>query len=530
MLEAGGFVLINNQCSKNKSMKNVMFSLSLLFITLQANANNLTISTPVYNDGNKTISFTIAWDNSWRISAGPSNFDGVWIFVKRQACSSTNIWASALISTTSADHTVTAATNLLTLDAVADGMGVFIRRSSNGIGNIGAHTVTLKLNASLTTNPSITPTALDNFKVFGVEMVYVPKGSFYVGDGRSVNSSNFSAGNNVSTPLLIDSTKQAAGLGAASVYTSNGIYGCPNLLPATFPLGYNGFWCMKYELGLWAYIDFLNCLSYDQQAVRLAKWGSRFPNQQDQNFGGSSYKNQIKVRTPGTYNTVPAVFGPYGTTETYSKWSPASYVGWLDLTAYLDWSGLRPATDFEYEKLCRGPLNPVAYEYPWGSTTIYQPNRSNADNWGQFNEYWSIIADGVCKYGYQDDNYCPWRSGFAATATSTRSQSGATYYGIMEIGGNVWEQVVGGGSGYDYSNFTSANGDGALGSDGNANTVGWPASYGANSGNYIKGGSFSNATSTSHIQVSDRTYYVGATESNGLYSFVGGRGIRNFSY
>ena len=511
-------------------MKNLIVPLFFIFLALQANANNLTISTPVYNDGAKTISFTIAWDNSWKISTGPANFDGVWVFVKRQACSSSNIWASALVSITSGDHTVTAATNLLTVDAVGDGMGVFIRRTSNGIGSIGTHTVTLKLNSSLTTRPSITPTALDNFKVFGVEMVYVPQAEFFIGDGRSVNSSNFSAGNNASTPLKIDAAKQAAGLGAASVYTSNSIFGCPNLLPSTFPLGYNGFWSMKYEINSWAYIDFLNCLTYVQQAKRFEKWGSRYPNQQDQQIAGAGQKTQTKVRTPGTYNTVPAVFGPYGTTEEVGKWSPASFLGWLDLTAYLDWSGLRPMTEFEYEKLCRGPLNPVANEYPWGNTLIYQPNRSYADNYTQFNEYWSVIADGTCKYGQEDDNWCPWRHGFAATATSTRSQSGATYYGIMEIGGNVWEQVVGGGSGYDYSDFTIANGDGALGDNGNANTVGWPTGFGANSGNYIKGGGYSWMTTTTHIQVSDRTFYVGTDYSNGQKNDVAGRGIRSFSY
>ena len=42
----------------------------------------------------------------------------------------------------------------------------------------------------------------------------------------------------------------------------------------------------------------------------------------------------------------------------------------MNLCTYLDWAGLRPMTELEYEKICRGPSAPVAGEYAWGSTTI----------------------------------------------------------------------------------------------------------------------------------------------------------------
>lgn len=512
-------------------MKKIFFVSMFVMFANFLFANNLVISTPIYSDANKTITFIISWDNSWKITTGPSNFDGVWVFIKRQACSSTNIWASALVSTTSSDHTTSiTGTNLLTVDAVADGMGVFIRRASSGLGNIAAHTIVLKLNSGLSTKPAITASATDNFKIMGVEMVYVPKGAFYLGDGRSTNTTNFSSGDNASTALLIDEAKQLAGLGGASVYTANAVNGCPNNLPSTFPLGYDGFWCMKYELSAVSYTDFLNCLTYDQQAVRLSKWGTRYPNAINNAFtAGMSYKNDIHIITAGTYNTIPAVFSI--ATNNWNKYTPTGFISWLDLTAYLDWSGLRPVTEFEYEKLCRGTATPVANEYPWGSTTITQTGRYYPDNPGVFNEISPNTGEGLCKYAQQnDDNYAPWRSGFAATNISTRSQAGATYYGIMEIGGNVWEQVVGGGSGYDFSGFTTANGDGILGTDGNANTTGWPNAFGSNTGNYIKGGGFDWNTTTTMIQISDRTFYAGISYSNGQYSYVGGRGIRSFTY
>lgn len=506
----------------------LLFFATLLFVQT-TKANNLVLSTPIYNEADKTITFNISWDNSWKLSAGPSNWDGAWVFIKRQACSNTNIWASALISTNSEDHSsaVSTGTNLLTVDAVGDGMGVFIRRTYNGMGSIGVHTITLKLNASLTTSPVITTGSTDNFKLFGIEMVYVPQAEFYIGDGRQTNSNNFSNGPNSGTPLLITDSIQAAGLGAASNYTSNPMYGCPNYLPATFPIGYNGFWCMKYETSLVSYVDFLNCLSYDQQAVRLSKWGTRYVNSANSYFtNGASWRTDIHTSVGGIYNTVPATF-TYNTT--YENFSPIGYLSWLDLTAYLDWTGLRPMTDFEYEKACRGTLNPIPNEYPWGNNFLTQAT-GQPQNFGSFQERPNQIGEGICLYQWNDENRAPYRSGIFATQTTTRSQSGATYYGIMEMGGNLSEQVVGGGSGYDYSEFTIANGDGRLGADGNANTVGWPNRIGANQGNYCKGGDFTgNGGYPSIIQVSDRQYYGGNTINNGQNNGTGGRGVRSFN-
>jgi formylglycine-generating enzyme required for sulfatase activity len=513
-------------------MKKYFISLLLMVAIVNVTkANNLTITTPNYNDANKTLTFTITWENSWKITGGPNNYDGVWLFIKRQACSSTNAWATALLSTTSGDHTATAVTGgaaakLLTVDAVSDGMGVFIRRQYNGIGNIPAHTVTLQLNSALTTSPAIAASASDNFKILGIEMVYVPQGQFYLGDGRQTNSTNFSNGNNSGTPLLITASMQANGLGASTVYTSNPSYGCPNYLPSTFPIGYNGFWCMKYEIGVTSYVDFLNTISYNEQATRLAKWGSRYPNSAGVYFSNTNNNTWIATSVAGIYNTVPATFNY----NTYGTWSPTGYLSWLDLTSFLDWAGLRPMTEFEYEKACRGPLNPVPNEYPWGNTTYSQATGYGSNSGTNSMRPSNVgLTDGLTIYAWNDYNGCPYRSGSFATSTTTRAQAGATYYGILDIAGNLSEQVVGGGSGYDFSNFTTANGDGILGADGNANTLGWPTGIGANTGNYTKGGDYQGlGTYPQIMQVSDRQYYSGNTNNNGQNNGIGGRGVRSF--
>jgi len=282
---------------------------------------------------------------------------------------------------------------------------------------------------------------------------------------------------------------------------------------------------MKYETSVTGYVDFLNCLSYEQQATRLVKWGTRYPNSVNTYFTNyGSYKAAVWTTVAGTYNTIPATFG-YNTT--YMTYIPISYLSWTDLTAYLDWTGLRPMTDFEYEKACRGTINPVPYEYPWGNTSITQAT-GTGNNPGTFQERPSQSGEGFCLYSWNDQNWAPYRSGSFATQITTRSQCGATYYGIMEMGGNLSEQVVGGGSGYDYSNFTIANGDGALGADGNANTTGWPRGIGSNQGNYCKGGDYVGNGGSTIIQVSDRQYYGGNTVNNGQNNGTGGRGVRSY--
>jgi formylglycine-generating enzyme required for sulfatase activity len=511
----------------------------LLFLS-QAFANNLVISgTPSYTDATKILRFNIQWDNSWSINSGPANWDGVWIFVKRQNCSGTNNWVHQKLSTTSADHSAKIGANASTdvqVDAVTDGMGVFIRRigtvaSPNVVGNVPVQTVYLKLDGSATgTNPSSTMTAADNFEVLGIEMVYVPQGPFYAGDGRNPNTSNFSNGT-ATTPYLVDASKQASGAGQATNYTNNVTYGSPVPLPATFPLGFNGFYCMKYEATVGIFVEFLNSLTYDQQTSILQEAGvSNLPNVISSWF---DYPNTWgfwnRVTTVGVYNTVPAVFSaPY-------LYLAEGGVVWRSMTAFLDWSGLRPMTEFEYEKACRGStgtaaIAAVANEYPWGTTTI--SNQQVASDYTNVNSQLGSNVEGPAFYTGWDGS--AQRPGAFARTTTNRTQSGATYYGIMDMAGNCWEQCVGGG-GYDYSGFTSANGDGAISTTGRANVTGWPANGGVASGTIIRGGWWEIGGNTFRCQTSDRSFFGGyqwnGDKSNAAAAkYNGARGVRNFSY
>jgi hypothetical protein len=278
---------------------------------------------------------------------------------------------------------------------------------------------------------------------------------------------------------------------------------------------------MKYEILQGQMVDFYNCLNYDQQAARLKISSNRVLTSANQYYGENWGSISLYNSTTGTNNTIPATI-----TSAFPH-IPMGYMNWQDLTSYLDWSGLRPMTEFEYEKASRGTLAPVPFEYPWGSTVLTGGNNGNYYNYqtGETST-WSIY-DGACRY-WEDNG--PIRSGFAASNSSNRSQSGATYYGIMEMAGNVSEQCVGGGAGFDYSNFTTNNGNGVLTNVGLADVTGWPSDGGISSGTILKGGDFRIYGSTNLLHVSDRSYHVGTTDNNASnrQRYIGGRGVRSY--
>ena len=179
-----------------------------LFLQLESNANNLVLGTPTVNGSN--ITFTIKWDNSWMVSTGPSNWDAVWIFVKRQTCNQAtlNPWIHGTLAATG--HSVSG--SQLQVDLASDNLGVFIRRVADGLGNITQATVTLSLASAV---------GSDNIGLYGIEMVNVPEGQFYIGDGEvngGQNGWSFTDGN-TTNPKLITQAIQQSGIGAVGNYS-----------------------------------------------------------------------------------------------------------------------------------------------------------------------------------------------------------------------------------------------------------------------------------------------------------------------
>ena len=506
-------------------MKKVIYLVLGVLFSCQLFANNLIIGTPSYNGTNNTLTFTVKWDNSWRVITGPANYDAIWLYAKRQPCGANGIWSHALLSSTASDHSVSGTNaNSLVIDPVSDNMGVFVHLGPSSDNQIisSMSTTTIVLKLTETYNPALTGSSsasADNWKIFGIEMVYVPAGEFYIGDGRSINTNNFSAGNSNQALKITNTIQNTTGLGSYTNYTQSPLYGCSVPLPKEFPLGYNGFYTMKYEISQGQMVDFYNTLTYTQQAAKMKAVANRVLTVTSQYIGNSNYYMSLYNSTTGTASTIPATF------TSANPHLPMGYMNWQDLCSFLDWAGLRPMTEFEYEKACRGnnsgtANSPIAFEYPWGNTNLTSPGGYNSAS----NATWSSY-EGSCNYQMN----APIRGGAFATSLSNRSQSGATYYGIMEMGGNLWEQCVGGGSGYDYSGFRPTNGNGILTNDGLADVNSWPTTGGSNSGTILKGGYFYSIVNTNQIQVSDRVYFAGnnLNSATNRDATVGGRGVRS---
>lgn len=494
--------------------KIALISLLFLAINFQSFANNLIIGTPTVS-GN-TVTFTIKWDNSWYVTTGPSNWDAVWVFVKRQSCiaNASSPWIHADLA--ASGNTVTG--GVLQVEQVTDNKGVFIRRSAAGVGNITTATVTLTLSTAI---------GSDNIGVYGIEMVNIPEGDFYIGDGAPLYTHGFSdaSGN----PLLINATIQNAGLGAASNYQRDNLGSIGNL-PATFPLGFKRFYCMKYEITAGQYVAFLNTLSFNQQ-IRMQRDYQPNTTPPDSPAGTEFHcwpcgnnSPRIVIATPGNNTTqlIPAVYandlnanGVYNENE--DGLGIPVVLNTKNFLAFLDWAAIRPMTEFEYEKVCRGNQNPVLGEFAWGSTDFN--NAYDVPNYGSASATNNYVLLGNTTVGTNR----LYRAGISATATSNRLKAGATYYGVLDMTGNVWESCIGG-WGVDYSDFTTQNGDGNVYENGQSIENGSTDMTTWQTNRIMVKGGGSNWVGGEWFSVSGRNW----VQFNNYSFFQGGRGVRTY--
>lgn len=482
---------------KSKNYFSKIASALFLLFAINSNANNVEI-TGTSVSGND-ITFNISWENSWNANVAPANWDAVWVFVKYQDCN-TRLWAHTSLSTVAGDHS---AASPLQVDPVADGRGVFIRRSALGGGNISATSITLRM-TGLGAGPY-------NFKVFGIEMVNVPQGNFEIGDGTSTSTFN---------SINVTATSQSGGI------TSAAIGGGGPTVPTTFPMGYNSFYCMKYEISQLQYVEFLNSLTFAQQQTRITTDPTSASGTYV-TFGANYYRNGIVIETPGNNAAIPAVFGCDATNGVFNNVNDGqsgamNNLSWADLAAYLDWAALRPMTELEFEKVCRGTMPRVAGEYPWGDTTINAFYSTTVVNPLQPTEAANAVVNGRCAValGSANPGYGPLKVGVFATSTSGRSSAGASYYGAMEMGGNVVERTITVANASGVA-FNGTLGDGTLTAIGNANQATWP-SISTATGVGQRGGEY--VSPASYARTSDRTV-AGSTDATRQYTY-GGRGVR----
>lgn len=505
--------------------------LSALFLVISVKANNIRISNVSVLPGSNQIQFDLAWDNSWRSNV-LLNWDAAWVFMKYKDVD--GAWKH--LQFTDVNNAVPAG---YTADVAGDKNGVMIYRSAAGNGNVTITGIKLGI-------PSQHALGVYDIRVFGIEMVYIPTGAFWAGDNSASLNSYSSSGS--TPPALIDANITSiydpiAG-GPVNLNTPSGINA------SVIPTGYNSFYCMKYELTQGAYRDFLNTLLTIPQTTRTST--SPFNSSGTLAvFGLTSIGANIKIATPATPST-PAVYGCDANNNNIfneandGEWASCNYLSWPDIAAYLNWACLAPMSELQFEKICRGPLQPVSNEFPWGTSQVAFVNYTLA-NAASANETITnastIPGEGNALYTgtYLFLNISGnIRNGIFATATSDRVQSGGSFYGVMEMGGSMWENVI------TTANLTGrlyngANGNATFDVFGNAKAPSnWPGTVpcflcgtspidGSTNavGLMYRGGS--TYFSAAEMKTSNRNplYVVTSTTETGKWEDHGVRGVRN---
>lgn len=464
---------------------------------------NISLTGQDTDAGTTQVQFDLSWENSWRISVGPNNWDAAWVFVKYRV--NGNLWRHAALNTSG----VVAASGS-NIDVVSDQTGAFIYRSADGTGDVNWQNIQLQWDYDA---DNVDDNAVVDVQVFAIEMVYVPEGAFSVGTGFGGDEiDEFFTLIQIGVFFLrrsyeIDS--EAAIPVANSVgnlYYDNTVNGGDQLgpIPADFPKGFAAYYCMKYETSQDQWVSFFNTLTQTQK-LALDITGPEGKNADDEFF-----RNAISWPDGGSATTtLPNV--------------PMSYVRAGFVNAYLDWSGLRPMTELEFEKSCRGSLSPIANEFAWGNSNIHNTMYTTV-NAGTESEQITDPGSGTGNARMQNTNAepsGPLRCGiFAASAMlNNREETGGSYYGIMELTGNVYERPVSVGNPEGRA-FDGQHGDGTITAGGQSNVPNWPLVTGEGYG--YRGAGYPN--DEQFLYVSDRN--DAANSFFGANGRIGFRGVR----
>ncbi|GAA4363772.1 hypothetical protein GCM10023185_32770 [Hymenobacter saemangeumensis] len=525
-------------------MKKVLTLLLAAALPLAAaQANNLEVVYNGFSPAGSTaynIAVNVSWENSWRDS---ENWDAAWLFVKYRIPGS-GVWHTATLATSDAAHTVPGGA---VLNAALDGKGVFVYRAALGSGSFSAQNLQLRWNAAADGVPSVFQSI--QVKVFAVEMVRIPEGGFNINSGALASTSNeFLAAGSSLTRITSEAPLAAGAIrwvnetgsgGSGNELTIGGTsYSGSTALGANYPKGFAATYCMKYEISQGQYTDFLNSLTRAQQIRRVptnisgdSPAGGNIYVMANTSSAATAFRNTITSPASGMGTSQPITFGCARPDRA------ANFLIWADGSAYLDWAGLRPMTELEYEKTCRGPQTVVPGEFAWGSTTIGRAaNISGTEDGTETTDATANIAYNVSgatpyvSFVGGDGGDGPLRNGIFARANTTREQAGASYYGVMELSGNCWERCItvaetDAGFATNAGQFNlNNNGDGELDASGDHNVPTWPLAADARGSNY-RGGNWSRHREWA--MVADRTY--GGFGDPSRTSHRGMRGVRSAS-
>ena len=429
-------------------MKTYFIVITLLLSSISGYSTNLKLSKPVLylEDGKATAIFNLSWDNSWN---NKKNHDAVWLFFK----SIPKKGQAKHINVLPSGHTKIADFSSDPVDIgfkiAKDSVGVFIFSKTTYRG-----TVSLTLKIAL---DNLAFETIDNrnssFKVFGIEMVHIPKGSFVLGDPEKTAQeygSIYKPGstkNKISLPRLSSETSALeVGIQGDIFYNKKEGYegDQTGIIPKSFPKGVSGYYIMKYEITEGQYAAFLNTLEREWQEARAITKEKNYISE-----GGSIVYHENVFHTP-------------------YKEKPCKFMSWDDAMAFADWAGLRPMTEFEFTKASRGIRKPTAGAFPWGTNEKFAVQRLPDEN--------GVLT---MNNGWSEEKLSEENLAYFA----------ASYYWVMDLSGSMWERVVSIGHPAGRS-FTGSHGDGNLSNKGMATNPDWPLGNTEAGGVGFRGGGF----------------------------------------
>lgn len=463
----------------------------LCLLPALAGANNLVITNVTIDNvtnGTADVVFDLSWDNSWRTNwtdngetVTVTNWDAAWVFAKFRR--SGQLWKHVML--TESGHVATGGTVIEVPDDDGTRLGAFVYRAATGAGAVTCAAMSLKWDFWAS---GLAGTNEVDVSVMGIEMVCVPQGTFSLGSGGT-EQDHFFEYPDTATPYVVSSE------GAITVGTNAGnlYYGTWGTLegdiPAEYPKGYQAFYCMKYEITQGQYRDFLTFLD-----PGIAQ--GYFPS----NYG--NYRHTLDF-TNGAFRV-----------ETPDRACNFLFGKWI--MNYFDWCGLRPMTELEFEKACRGVRAPWINEFAWGNTSYIAQTGHDGDDGSGTETAMPTNANILIGSSILG----PVRVGIYATDSSSREQAGAGYYGVMNLSGNLMEMVI---------NVAHAAGRGfedeyGDGSEYTALPSSWPLPGMMSDGVGARGGGVNQVIGTA--RTSDRTTAGMTSSYNNKNPDRGGRGVR----
>jgi formylglycine-generating enzyme required for sulfatase activity len=366
----------------------------------------------------KEVALELSWPNAWR---NERNHDAAWLILRDGDPRRGPLRLAA--SGHSARGEVPG-----TVEVSSDRLGAFVYPAEAHRGAVSWH-VTLRLE-----EPA--PAAVT---AWAVGMVFVPGGPFELGDDDELLLDygafhSTGADGEASGPFLVEGEgpievgKRSGALGYAG--DKNGYRGDQlGPIPAAWPKGSEPFYVMKHELTQGAYAAFLNALPEDWQKLRAPL-----------ELRGEELESCSIARESGRF-------------VARASDRPCNFVSWTDTSALFDWLALRPMSEFEFEKACRGPRRPMPRDYPWGSASTARLERRVLPS--RDLEHPTVAAE-------------------ATLSDAERERLGASFYWVMDLSGSLWERVVSAGHPKGRA-FQGSHGDGVLSSAGQATNADWPS-------------------------------------------------------